>query len=174
MKHLHAKSHHTDDEIRDKITSIKSYNDVIDWKIVQCIKSNASIKAEDISRVLGVSIAKIYTVIQSYNKSGREYKVGKHWGGRREERSYLTLEEETQILEKLSLKARKGLILTAKDIKKAFEDKIGHEVSDDYLWDVLNRHNWNKKTPRPEHPKTNITKQEEFKKNFQKVWRPAD
>lgn len=174
MKHLHTLSHHSDEEIKDKITSIKGYNDVIDWKIIQCIKSNPIILAEEISKVLGVSTHKIYNVIQSYNKTGRQYKDNKHWGGRRKERSYLTLEEESSILEKLSLKAKKGLILTAKDIKQVFEDKIGHEVSYDYLWDVLNRHNWNKKAPRPEHPKTDIAKQEEFKKNYQKVWQPAD
>jgi transposase len=172
MKHLIAQEHHSVSEIREKITSIKGYNHVIDWKIIQCIKTNPCIEASEIARVFCLSQQKVYQVIQQYNKIGARYKLDKQWGGRRKERSYISLEVEKELLEGLRKKALNGLILTARDIKKEFEKQIGKSLSDDYIWDVFKRHNWSKKAPRPEHPKTDYDKQEEFKKNFQKTWQP--
>jgi transposase len=119
-----------------------------------------------------LSKQKIYSVIQEYNKKGKDYKSNVQWGGRRKETSFLSIEDEKIILEKLNKKASKGLIITAKDIKSEFEKQIGKEVSDDYVWKVFKRHSWTKKTPRPEHPKTDYAKQEEFKKNSMKTWQP--
>ena len=77
------------------------------------------------------------------------------------------------VLDSFSEKALKGLIITAKDIKSEFEKIIGKEVSEDYIWKVFKRHNWTKKSPRPEHPKTDYVKQEDFKKNSMKIWQPS-
>ena len=59
------------------------------------------------------------------------------------------------------------------DIRKVVEKKVGQSVSDDYLWDLFKRHNWKKKAPRPQHPKKQQAKQEEFKKNSPSFWSPA-
>ncbi|GAH56412.1 unnamed protein product, partial [marine sediment metagenome] len=76
-----------------------------------------------------------------------------HWGGRRDERAYITFEQEKELLEDLKQKALNGQIITVSDIKLVVEKRIGHHVSDDYLWDLLKRHDWQKKAPRPKHPK---------------------
>ena len=55
----------------------------------------------------------------------------------------------------IKTKAKEGSIIVAKHIRKIVEAKVGKAVSDDYLWDLFNRHNWKKKMPRPEHPKCN-------------------
>jgi transposase len=57
-------------------------------------------------------------------------------------------------------------VLVAKQLRKAVEQKIGHKVSDDYLWELLHRHGWRKKAPRPQHPKAEEAKEnsEAFKK----------
>lgn len=174
MKKLTAQPHHSIDEIKKKITSIKGYNDVIDYKIIQCIKSVPNISAEEIAKVQCISVNKVYSVIQNYNNQGTNYKKDAHWGGRRRQTSHLSLEEEKQILDQLRERAVNGYILTAKDVKAEFEKRIHKKVSDDYIWDVFKRHNWSKKTPRPEHPKTDYSKQEEFKKNSQKTWQPVN
>jgi transposase len=174
MRTLKVVESHSLEELHDRITSITGYNDVIDWKIIQAVKQNPGIQASEIAKVLSLSKKKVYKVIQEYNKKGSNYKQGTHWGGRREETSFMSLEEEQAFLDQLSQKAKKGLIITAKDIKKEFEQKIGKIISDDYIWSVLKRHNWTKKSPRPEHPKTDYEKQEEFKKNFLKTWQPPN
>lgn len=169
MRILKVIEYHTLTELHDKITSFKGYNDVIDWKIIQCVKNNPGMEASEIANVLCISQQKVYKVIQEYNKKGINYKMHTHWGGRRKETSYLSLEEEDVLLKQLNQKAMNGLIITAKDIKIEFEKKIGRSVSEDYIWKVFKRHNWTKKAPRPEHPNTDYEKQEEFKKNFTKT-----
>lgn len=172
MRILKVIESHNSKELQEKIRSIKNYNDVIDWKIIESVKNNAGIGAAEIAKVFCVSVQKIYKVIQDYNNNGKSYKTDVQWGGRRQATSYLSFEDEKKILENFSKKALKGLIITAKDIKSEFEKIIGKEVSEDYIWKVFKRHNWTKKTPRPEHPKTDYEKQEEFKKNSMKIWQP--
>ena len=172
MRTLKVSEIFTTSELRDKITSINKYNDVIDWTIIRCVLNNPGIFANEIAQVLCVSVQKVYKVIEDFNTKGKDFKTDKSWGGRRKETSYLSLEEEQDILDKLKEKAKKGLIITAKDIKQEFEIKIGESVSEEYIWKVFKRHNWTKKTPRPEHPKTDYEKQEDFKKNSMKTWQP--
>ena len=89
-------------------------------------------------------------------------------------RSYLSLKEEKELLNRISEKAARGLILTMSDIRDDVEGRIGYKVSDDYLWDLFHRHGWKKKVPRPVHPKSKEGEQEEFKKNLRKCWRPIN
>jgi transposase len=172
MRTLKVSEHLSSMELHEKITSIKGYNDVIDWKIIESIKNNPGIEAAEIAKIFCISPQKVYKVIQEYNKKGSNYKQNTQWGGRREETSYLSLKEEEQLLNRLKENAMSGLIITAKDIKKEFEQVIGETVSDDYIWKVFKRHRWSKKAPRPEHPKTDYEQQEDFKKNFMKTWQP--
>lgn len=174
MRTLSINEAHTSEEIKKFIGSIKGYNDVVDWKIILAAKENPGMEATTIASVLCISVHKVYKVIEQYNKMGIYYKQNKPWGGRRSETSYLTLEEEKEILRTILEKAGKGLIITAKAAKEEFEKKIGRQVSDDYMWDVFKRHNWNKKSPRPQHPKSDKDRQEDFKKNSQKTWQPPD
>jgi transposase len=75
-------------------------------------------------------------------------------------------------LEAIESKASKGLIKTANDMRAIVEQKVGKAVSDDYLWDLFNRHGWKKKMPRPHHPKRSLSDQQEFKKNSPTRWQP--
>lgn len=172
MRVLKVVEVHSLEEVKDHIRVHSGYNDVIDWKIIQSVKMNTGLEAKTIAQVFCVSVQKVYSVIEDYNKMGREYRQNIHWGGRRKETCYMSFEEEKAYLEQLSQKAKKGLILTAKNIKDEVEKIVKHTVSDDYIWEMFKRHNWTKKSPRPEHPKTDYAKQEEFKKNSLKVWLP--
>lgn len=172
MRTLKVIDSHSFDELRKEVKSIKGYNDVLDWKIIETVKANPGIDAAVIAQVLCLSIQKVYKVIQDYNKTGKEFKKNSQWGGRRASNSYLSIDEEAEILSRLGKKAGKGLILTARDIRQEFEHAIGGKVSIDYIWRVFKRHNWTKRVPRPEHPNTNYEKQEEFKKNSKKTWQP--
>ena len=62
--------------------------------------------------------------------------------------------------------------MIAKAIREYAAKKLGTEVSKDYAYDLLHRHGWRKIEPRPRHPKSDSETQEEFKKNFQRLWQP--
>ena len=74
--------------------------------------------------------------------------------------------QEEQLLQTWTEAALQGEVLIAKQLREAVEQKVGHSVSDNYLWDMLHRHGWSKKAPRPEHPKAaeGKEKREAFKK----------
>lgn len=170
MKRLKVIDHLSDKEFSELIKKEKNISQLRIWQILFYIKTNYGIKAKSISSLFGASVSSIYHHVQSFNKYGKEGVILKPKGGRR--RFYLSLEIEKEVLELLSEKASDGLILTMNDVRADFEKKIGHKVSDDYIWDIFNRHKWTKKSPRPKNPKQDLNAQEEFKKKSQKTWHP--
>jgi transposase len=82
------------------------------------------------------------------------------------------VEQERELMKSLESKALKGDILSGKDVRKIVEQKTSKPVSDDYIWDLFKRNGWTKHSPRPHHPKRNMEKQEEFKKNSRTIWLP--
>ena len=51
-----------------------------------------------------------------------------------------------------SAKAEAGQIITAMEIKKAFDEKLGRDTGRGYIYILLARHHWHKVMPRPKHP----------------------
>jgi transposase len=144
------------------------------WQIVYCIQSSPGKQAKEYAALLGVRVSKIYRIVQLYNNKGAGFTEGLQWGGRREQLSWLTLSEESELMAGLQSKAGKGEIITMTDIRSVVESKTAKPVSDDYLWDLFKRHGWKKKAPRPQHPQKNKAAQEAFKKNSPVCWIPAD
>lgn len=172
MRILEVKDFLTNKELFKKMRSQRNARDFINWQIIYSVQSNPGKLAEVYASYLGVAKSKVYKVIERYNNNGVNWDSDKKWGGRREERAYLTLPEEKSLLDSLSDDAVSGKILTYNHIKTKVEDKIGHKVSDDYIWDLFNRHSWKKKAPRPTHPDGDVEKREIFKKNSQSYWSP--
>lgn len=172
MRILKTFPHLDDKELKAKLKQQKDIRNYQNWQIILSVQLNIGRPAEDFANLLGVNIHKVYRVIEIYNKEGPGWDNDKHWGGRRDERAYLTYEKEKELLENLMQKALNGQIITVSDVKLVVEKTIGHHVSDDYLWDLLKRHDWKKKAPRPKHPEGNTEAQEDFKKNSPKIWLP--
>lgn len=172
MKILSTKPHLTDEELKRKMNSQKDIRSFKDWQIIYCVQINYGKTAEEIAAMLGITTTKIYKKVQTYNKQGLDWRRNKNWGGRREARCHLSLEDEKKLLKQLEEEASKGFILTYKQIKARVEGEVGKEVSDDYIWDLFKRHNWKKKVPRQSHPKSDPEKQNEYKKNLKKTWQP--
>ena len=128
--------------------------------------------AEQIGAAIGVSKHTVYQLIRAYNKRGIAAVGKKQKGGRR--RSLLSIDQEIALMEELKQMAQSGQIYSAAAIRKHVEAKVGSKVSDDYLWDLFNRHGWKKKMPRPRHPKSDKATQRKFKKNSRNYWSPPD
>lgn len=173
MRILQLVSHLTTSELSIKLSICENAHQRSYWQILLSVSFNPNKKAQEYASFLGLSKSKIYKVVQLYNKQGASFADNVHWGGRRSKTSHMSFEEEKQMMEELRTEAIKGKILVAKYIRELVEKKIGKKVSDDYLWDLLKRHNWKKKMPRPEHPKRNKSAQEDFKKNSPKYWQPT-
>ena len=65
----------------------------------------------------------------------------------------MTYEEEEVILKRFSAAEEAGQIITVKEIKTAFDEKLGKDTGRGYIYMLLARHGWRKIKPRPKHPK---------------------
>jgi transposase len=174
MKKMQLKPHLTTSEISSKLMTCINTHHRSYWQILLSVSFNPGKKAEEYAKFLGVTMSKVYRIVELYNKQGANFTEKLEWGGRRDETSFLTIEEEVKMMESFRLKALQGEILTAKDVCKEIEKQLNRKVSDDYVWDLFKRHNWKKKAPRPQHPRHNQIAQEEFKKNSPKFWNPIN
>ena len=169
MKQFKLQEHLSTEDLKQRMEKSVSVKEYKRWQCLYMI-SSYDVEASFISDVTGTSVHTIYKLVSSYNVHGQAGVLLSGAGGRR--RSLLSLAEEEKMMEALSKQASEGLILHAKDIKREVEKWAGQSISEDYLWDLLGRHNWVKQSPRPEHPQKDKTAQRKFKKNSKKTWKP--
>ena len=171
MRTLELVNHLTDAQLKERLEIAAGKPEFSRWQILYMVQVAGIHSAAVISPLVNLSISSIYKIVEQYNKDGTNGIKYMLRGGRR--RSLLSSSEESELLNAIEQKAAKGLVKTANDIRVIVEAKVGKAVSDDYLWDLLNRNGWKKKMPRPHHPKRNIAEQQEFKKNSPTVWLPS-
>ncbi len=172
MKTLQVIPHLSLEELSKKLSSSTKAHHRSYWQLLLSVMINPNKSAEEYSAFLGIKPSKICHIVKRYNKEGADTFEKKQWGGRRKGVELLTLEEEIAMMASLKEQALQGHILTMHDIREKVEARVNQSVSDDYLWDLFKRHDWKKKRPRPEHPKTDLEKQEDFKKNSLNCWQP--
>ena len=148
-------------DLLDRMNSTKDKNEFIKLKAIQLYKIE-KMPAPEVSKIVGKSVAMIYQWAHRYKKFGLDGLINKPRGGRKW--AYMDFEEEKKLLKTLNNDASKGLVVISKVIRNKAEETLGHPVSADYAEDLLNRHGWRKKMPRPKHPKSSKKEQEEFKK----------
>jgi transposase len=171
MRTLKLVNHLSDAQLKEKLSVTAGKPEFRRWQILYLIQVGRIHSADTIAPLVNLSKPSIYKIVGQYNKSGTQGIKYSSRGGRR--RSLLSLSEEAELLRAIEQKAAKGLIKTANDIRAMVESKVGKKVSDDHLWDLLNRNGWKKKMPRPHHPKRNASDQQEFKKNSPTAWLPS-
>ncbi len=166
MSILQLKPHLTAEQIKERMQKEQKVHAFKRWQILYAVATQKGLKAQAIALLLGCSAHVVRRTVQLYNKLGAVFMEQRKWGGRREERCLLRYQEEEAVLQTWTATALQGGVLVAKQLRKAVEQKVGHAVCDDYLWDLLHRHGWSKKAPRPEHPKAEQVneKREAFKK----------
>ena len=170
MRSLQVVSHLTDSEVKERLSKNREDLSYSRWQIIYLIQVGNMRAAELLAPIVNLSVHSIYKIVEKYNLEGEASVICKPKGGRR--KAYLSLDEEKELFVSLEDKASKGQIKTAGDIRLIVEKKVGHVISDDYLWDLFQRNGWKKKMPRPHHPKRSLEEQLEFKKNSPRIWSP--
>jgi transposase len=148
-------------------TLLKQTKTKSEFQRVQCIWLRASLglSAPQVATAIGWNVSSVRRLQSHYlHEAEAALKVAPR-GGRYHEN--MSLEEEKALLSPFLEKAKKGGVLVVSEIKTAYEERVGHKVPKSTVYRMLARHGWRKIAPRPYHPKVDLVKQEEFKKNPQ-------
>ena len=169
MRRTTVVSHLKPEELKEHMYASKERQQFQRWQVI-FIMSTRKYSADEVSGLVGVTKGTVYQWVHIYNHKGPDALIMRGRGGRTG--GLLTWEEEESLLDEIREEAIRGLVVIVQPIRKYVERKVGRAVSKDYAYDLLHRHGWRKVSPRPEHPKVNKEKQEEFKKNFLSSWMP--
>jgi transposase len=134
------------------------------WQIVYTVAADPR-DAATIALQLGCCKCLVSNAVREYNRLASKAFSGPGKGKSRSN-FHLSYEEEVKFLSKFVNRARRGLVTTTGEIRRAFDMKIGKQVHASVISRLLKRHQWRKLEPHREHPKKNKQKQESFKKNF--------
>ena len=107
------------------------------------------LKNEEIGAKLDLTSGRVSHLVSEYKRAGlEEYIRNKYDGNHRS----MTYKEEQTILDSFAAAAEAGQIITVKEIKAAFDEKLGRDTGRGYIYMLLKRHGWRKVKPRPKHP----------------------
>lgn len=106
-------------------------------------------EVNEIAKIAGYSRSYVNRLIATYCKEGIGAIVENHYAGNRRN---MSLEEEAALLETFKQKAEQGQIIEVREIKAAYEAKVGHSIGGTQIYYVLRRHGWRKVMPRSKHP----------------------
>ena len=107
-------------------------------------------KVREISEITGYKVSSISRICTRYRKEGLEGFVKNKYTSHHR---LLTEEQEREILSRFEKVAEAGQEVTAQEIKAAFDEALGRDTGNSYIYVLLKRHNWRKVKPRPRHPK---------------------
>jgi len=103
----------------------------------------------EIGEIVGYAWTYITALVRRYRVNGLQALTeNKHIGNRRN----MTVTEEATLLDEFRKQAEDGKIIEVSDIKKAYQERVGHTIGGSQIYYVLARHEWRKVMPRSKHP----------------------
>ena len=161
MKTLISHDRTTIDSLADRLKKAKGRPE---YQRIQCVLIRATLgsTALEIARLLGWAATTVHNIHSQWAKEGEVIFELKRKGGRRNQ--YLSPEEEAELLRPFLVKAEAGGLLSATEVKLAFEARVGCAVAKSTIYRMLDRQGWRKVAPRPRHPKADPAAQAAFKK----------
>lgn len=131
------------------------------------LRAEEKMPAPSIAKITGFSLSHIHSIHSLVRAKGLGSLVSGNKGGRN--RSYLTIEEEKDMLQDIEKTAIKGGVVEISKVRKLFEEKVGGKIGKNTAYRLLHRHGWRKIAPRPYHPKQKQDAIETFKKT-DRLW----
>jgi transposase len=146
------------------IAAMKNASSIEEFQRYQSIhlRVSAGLDVASIAAATGLAESSIHNLHSRVRREGLEAARAKGRGGRY--RSYLSIEEEKELLAKMEPQAKRGGMIEVSKMHRAMEEKVGGTVAKNTVYQLLHRHGWRKIAPRPKHPKGDVAAQESFKK----------
>ena len=104
----------------------------------------------EVGKRVGLCSVRVSQLVSEYKKNGLQKYTQKKYGGNHRNMSEA---EEEEILARFKTKAESGQVVIAREIKEAFDKKLGRDTGRGYIYMLLERHGWRKVMPRSKHPK---------------------
>lgn len=104
----------------------------------------------EVGKRVGLCSVRVSQLVSEYKKNGLQKYTQKKYGGNHRNMSEA---EEEEILARFKAKAESGQVVIAREIKEAFDKKLGRDTGRGYIYMLLERHGWRKVMPRSKHPK---------------------
>ena len=123
--------------------------------------------AAETAKMLGTNRSNVYQQYRRYEAEGLKGFTESKYGGNHRA---LTEAQEREILEQFEKAAEGGQVVTAQDIKRAFDEVRGKDTGRGYIYMLLERHGWRKVMPRSKHPKAANEEACEASKKLSKVY----
>ena len=124
----------------------------------------------EIAEKLDISTDRISHVVSEFKRDGLEEFIRVKYTGHNWNMSY---EEEQAILDRFTEQAEAGRIITVKEIKAVFEERLGRDTGRGYIYMLLARHKWRKIKPRPKHPKRASEEEIAASKKLKPGWKKS-
>ena len=143
-----------DGNILEITQAMKQSLDSSEYRRIQCVYlaiHNPDISNKEISHITLFSKSRIKVIHANYRKGGLAELIDKRGGRHREN---MTLQQEQELLVPFEQESKSGTLVVACRIKKAYEQKVGHEVSESTIYRMLDRHGFRKITPYRRHKKS--------------------
>ena len=122
----------------------------ISRKLKALMLRHEGLSNEEAGKQVELCSVRVSQLVSEYKKNGLEAFLQKKCGGNHRNMSE---EEETELLERFVKQAQAGQVVIARDIKAAFDKKLGRDTGRGYIYMLLERHGWRKVMPRSKHPK---------------------
>ncbi|NJN68521.1 MAG: IS630 family transposase [Chloroflexaceae bacterium] len=158
-----AANHLSAEEITERIQQATHSWHRLAWQVIFTAFQDPR-PAAVIARQLGVSKGFVHKVMACYHREGPEGILPPRPYEPRHR--YLSRAEERQFLEPFLDRAQRGDIVTAREIQRAFEERVGRVVAASTISRLLQRHQWRKIVPRPRHPTSDPEEQAAWKAQF--------
>lgn len=144
---------------------LKEAHSKAEYQRVQCVWLRAALglSSRHIAEALGWQASSVRHVQARYLRGGEDALRDQPHGGRYH--AHLTRQEEQELLAPFLQRAQQGEIVIAAPVQQAYAERLGHPVHHSIVYRALHRQGWRTVQPRPQHPKTDLAAQEEFKKS---------
>jgi transposase len=105
---------------------------------------------KEIGEKLNFTPKYVSQLVSDFKRLGAEEYARHKYGGNNQA---IDTAKEKEILAAFMKKAESGQIVTAAEIKRAFDEFRGKDTGRGYIYMLLKRHNWRMVMPRSKHPK---------------------
>jgi transposase len=162
-KVIRVQPHLTVEAIDAQLTSLQDFWRLRRWLVIRQALVEPG-PAPKIAFRLGLSVSTVRDLIAAYNRQGP--KALETAGKGQRQHASLSLDAERTFLAPLFAASQSGHLAVTRELKKAFEDHIGHRVATSTLYRLLHRHPWRNVVPRPKNPRSSHEEQDAFQKTL--------